>query len=81
MRGVIEFGTVTQAAMAFCHVLGAFSLIVKEFQRITTFAAVVKRLGTFWEATEAPTPVAAAGEASLGVEFGSLPRPVVAENA
>ncbi len=56
MRGQIEFGTVTQAAMAFCHVLGAFSLIVKEFQRITTFAAVVKRLHTFWEATEEKQP-------------------------
>lgn len=51
MSGQIEFGTVTQAAMAFCHVLGAFSLIVKEFPRLTTFAAVIKRLGGFWEAT------------------------------
>jgi putative ATP-binding cassette transporter len=58
MRGEIEFGTVTQAAMAFCHVLGAASILIKEFPRITTFAAVVKRLGTFWEATadEPPAP-------------------------
>lgn len=56
----IEFGTVTQAAMAFGHVLGAFSLIVVEFQRITSFAAVVARLGSFEEVIEA-TQVPAQG--------------------
>jgi putative ATP-binding cassette transporter len=45
-----QFGTVTQAAMAFSHVMGAFSIIVVEFQRITSFAAVITRLGSFWEA-------------------------------
>ena len=45
MRGAIEFGVVTQAAMAFAFVLGAFSLIVTEFQRISSFAAIITRLG------------------------------------
>jgi putative ATP-binding cassette transporter len=59
IRGEIEFGQVMQAQVGFNFVLDAFSLIVKEFQRITTFAAVVERLGAFYEATEevpAPTP-------------------------
>src|SRR5205085_5010874 len=31
---------------------GAFSLIVLEFQEVTTYAAVIGRLGAMWEATE-----------------------------
>jgi putative ATP-binding cassette transporter len=54
----IEFGAVTQAAMAFAFVLGAFSLIVTEFQRISSFAAVITRLGTL-EAAIAQTSVTA----------------------
>jgi putative ATP-binding cassette transporter len=50
MRGASEFGVVTQAAMAFAFVLGAFSLIVTEFQRISSFAAVITRLGALGEA-------------------------------
>jgi putative ATP-binding cassette transporter len=52
IRGEIEFGQVMQAQVAFNFVLDAFSLIVKEFQRITTFAAVVERLSAFYAATE-----------------------------
>src|SRR5579884_1058416 len=52
IRGEIEFGHVMQAQVGFNFVLDAFSLLVKEFQSLTTFAAVVERLGTFYEATE-----------------------------
>jgi putative ATP-binding cassette transporter len=41
----VEFGTVTQSAMAFAQLLGALSLIVAQFQSISAFAAVVTRLG------------------------------------
>jgi putative ATP-binding cassette transporter len=51
-RGQVEFGVIPQAVMAFSQVLGAFSLIVTKFQELTTFAAVVNRLGSMWEATE-----------------------------
>lgn len=43
-RGQIEFGVITQSAMAFATLLGAFSIIVTQFQSISTFAAVVARL-------------------------------------
>jgi putative ATP-binding cassette transporter len=59
IRGsVTEAGEVTQAQMVFLHIIGAFSLIVKEFQRISAFGAVVERLGSFYEALddEAPAP-------------------------
>jgi putative ATP-binding cassette transporter len=55
IRGEIEFGQVLQAQVGFNFVLDAFSVLVKEFQKITTFAAVVERLGAFFDATE-PLP-------------------------
>ena len=57
IRGEVEFGVVTQSTMAFAQILGAFSLIVTQFAAISTFAAVVNRLGAIWEALEeAPAP-------------------------
>jgi putative ATP-binding cassette transporter len=53
LRGTIEFGVVTQSAMAFAQLLGALSLIVAQFQTISNFAAVLRRLGTLWEEIEA----------------------------
>jgi putative ATP-binding cassette transporter len=48
----IEFGVVTQAGVAFGHVINALSVIVTNFGSLSSFAAVVKRLGTFTEALE-----------------------------
>ncbi len=53
LRGEIEFGVVTQAAMAFAQLLGAFSLIIVQFQSISAFAAVVRRLGSLWQEVNA----------------------------
>jgi putative ATP-binding cassette transporter len=50
IRGELEFGMLAQGQMAFFLVIAAFSIIVKEFQRISTFGAVIERLGTFTEA-------------------------------
>jgi putative ATP-binding cassette transporter len=61
IRGEVEFGTVTQAAMAFCQALGAFSLIISQFQQISAYAAVVNRLGELWEATEPESSPSAPG--------------------
>jgi putative ATP-binding cassette transporter len=44
--GEAEFGVVTQSAMAFAQLMGAFSLIVTQFQSISTYTAVISRLGT-----------------------------------
>jgi putative ATP-binding cassette transporter len=56
MRGEVEFGKVTQAAMVFATVMNAFSLIVEEFQRISSFGAVIERVGAAWEAIEEVAP-------------------------
>lgn len=50
--GEVEFGVITQSAMAFTALLGAFSLIVTQFQSISSFAAVLARLSSFSEAIE-----------------------------
>jgi putative ATP-binding cassette transporter len=48
--------------LPFGQVMGAFSLIVSKYQELSTFAAVVNRLGAMWEATaSAGTPAAEAG--------------------
>jgi putative ATP-binding cassette transporter len=52
LRGGVELGVVTQSAMAFAQLLGAFSLIVAQFQSISSFTAVVRRLGSFREAMD-----------------------------
>jgi putative ATP-binding cassette transporter len=56
IRGEVAFGVVTQSSMAFTMVLGAFSLVVSQFERISTYAAVVQRLSALGEALdEQPT--------------------------
>jgi putative ATP-binding cassette transporter len=52
IRGQVEFGVITQSAMAFAHLLGAFSLVVTQFQSISSFAAVIARLGSLMEAID-----------------------------
>lgn len=56
IRGDVEFGMLAQGQMAFFLVMGAFSIIVKEFQRISTFGAVIERLGTFCEVLDESGP-------------------------
>ena len=48
--GKVEFGVITQSAMAFATLLGAFSLIVTQFQSISAFSAVISRLTGLSEA-------------------------------
>lgn len=52
IRGEVEFGVITQSAMAFSQLLGAFSLIITQFQSISSFTAVIARLGSLAEAIE-----------------------------
>jgi putative ATP-binding cassette transporter len=52
MRGTVEFGVITQSAMAFAHLLGAFSLIVTQIQQLSSYAAVLVRLGRLTAAVE-----------------------------
>ena len=49
MRGEIEFGSVTQASGAFASVLGAVSMIITQFEKISAYGANVARLGALWD--------------------------------
>ncbi|HWY83185.1 MAG TPA: SbmA/BacA-like family transporter, partial [Roseiarcus sp.] len=44
MRGEIEFGVITQSTMVFTTLVAAFSLVVTQFQSLSTYGAVVSRL-------------------------------------
>lgn len=59
IRGRVEFGTMDQARVAFTAVMGAFSVIVTQFQRISTIGAVTERLSLFTEVLEDEAPVLA----------------------
>ncbi|WP_295456519.1 ABC transporter transmembrane domain-containing protein [uncultured Thiodictyon sp.] len=53
INGHADFGVISQSAMAFGHLIGAFSLIVTQFQSISAYTAVIARLGALADATEA----------------------------
>jgi putative ATP-binding cassette transporter len=48
--GKVEFGVITQSAIAFTQLLGAFSIIVNQFQSISSYTAVLARLAGLVEA-------------------------------
>jgi putative ATP-binding cassette transporter len=52
IKGEAQFGVIAQSAIAFAHLLGAFSLIVTQFQSISTFTAVIARLAGLREAMD-----------------------------
>jgi putative ATP-binding cassette transporter len=54
IRGDVEFGVITQSAMAFSHLLGAFSLVVTQFGSLSSYAAVLARLSALAAAVEQP---------------------------
>lgn len=61
MQGEVEFGVITQSAMAFSTLVWAFSLIVTQFQSISSYAAVVERLIALWYVIEMVQSKAASG--------------------
>lgn len=60
MRNGVEFGVIGQSTMAFATLLGAFSLVVTQFQSISAYASVVARLGEFVDAVGDATDLNAA---------------------
>jgi vitamin B12/bleomycin/antimicrobial peptide transport system ATP-binding/permease protein len=68
MRGEIEFGVITQSAIAFATLVAAFSLVVTQFQSLSTYAAVVSRLDSLIDAFESKPAASALG---IGIVEGS----------
>lgn len=52
LDGEVAFGVITQSAMAFSMLMGAFSLAVTQFTSISSYAAVTTRLAKLVEAIE-----------------------------
>jgi putative ATP-binding cassette transporter len=63
--GKVKFGVITQSAIAFSQLLGAFSIIVTQFQSISSYTAVVARLAALVEARRS----AKAEEKSAAIVF------------
>jgi putative ATP-binding cassette transporter len=68
IRGKVQFGVITQAAVAFAQLLGAFSLIVNQFQSISSFAAVIARLSALVGAAEKGSPSSQTAVGVVGAE-------------
>lgn len=52
IAGGVEFGVIGQSTMAFATLVGAFSLIITQFQSISSYASVVARLSELVDASE-----------------------------
>jgi putative ATP-binding cassette transporter len=61
IRGEVEFGVISQSSMAFVHLLGAFSLVVTQFQQISGYAVVLARLSALVESTDRLTAPSTSG--------------------
>lgn len=51
-QGLIRFGDITQATMAFTSVFQGATILVSHFAGISTYTAIVNRIGSFMEAIE-----------------------------
>lgn len=52
IAGEVQFGLIAQAGIAFAQLIGAFSLIVNQFQQISSFTAVVARIASLEDAID-----------------------------
>jgi putative ATP-binding cassette transporter len=72
IRGSAEFGVIPQASTAFAHLIGAFSLIVTQFGQLSSYAAVIARLGDLAEGLEAAAATDGSGIAVSETAAGHL---------
>jgi len=70
--GKVEFGVITQSAIAFTQLLGAFSIIVNQFQSISSYTAVLARLGALAEARESAKAEEEAAPIAFSHEEGRI---------
>ena len=76
IEGKVEFGVITQSAIAFTQLLGAFSIIVNQFQSISSYTAVIARLAALVEARKS----AKAEESAAPIAFSHDQGQVVYSN-
>ena len=66
IRGEAQFGVISQSSMAFSHLIGAFSLIITQFQQISSYAVVLARLSGLAESVEGVA--AARGASAIAID-------------
>ncbi|MFB2978602.1 ABC transporter ATP-binding protein/permease [Microseira sp. BLCC-F43] len=54
LSGKTDFGTITQAAIAFSQIFSALSIVVNQIEQLTAFAASINRLAEFSESLADP---------------------------
>lgn len=69
--GKIQFGDISQAGFAFTQVLRAFSVVVNQIERLSSFAASINRLTVFTDTLEAERAVSRAGGTAIDVVVDS----------
>ena len=74
MQGQIEYGVVTQAEGAFAQVLMAISVIVAQFEGLSSFAAAIKRLGDLWDELDEYDIEDSRAEREVGIEVNENAR-------
>ena len=72
IEGKVEFGVITQSAIAFTQLLGAFSIIVNQFQSISSYTAVLARLAGLAEAREKAKTEEEAAPIEFTIEEGQI---------
>ena len=70
--GKVEFGVITQSAIAFTQLLGAFSIIVNQFQSISSYTAVLARLAGLVEAGKGARAEERAAPIAFSLDQGQL---------
>lgn len=69
-KGSIEFGAIGQGANAFSDISGAIAVVILRFCEISSFAAVINRLGQFNEIILAIDNQAAAKQEMISIQTG-----------
>ncbi len=76
IRGEVEFGVISQSTIAFAQLLGGFSLVITQFQSISSFTAVTARLDAFAdkarEMETAPPPDLQVIDGNDGLRFENV---------
>jgi len=72
IEGKVEFGVITQSAIAFTQLLGAFSIIVNQFQSISSYTAVIARLAALVEARKSARAEQSAAPIAFSQDQGQV---------
>lgn len=71
LSGKVEFGVVTQAAGAFSQVLAAMSVIITQFERMSSYTAGMFRLEALWRVLSAQTLKDEEEDPEIAIEEGN----------